>query len=282
MSIAFAVKPILFNWNVEIVTEITLALTTGSMIVLWLSDLITEAGIGNGSSIVLTLNIISTLPNILNIFNKNNNNLSNIYTIITCVILIIGIIYIQEAVKKLPLLTVNQLYKEKRQKRNQVGRISYLPLKIIQGGVMPIIFSSTLLGFLTLGLNSLINSSVLSVNIINGPLIKIFYLSINFIFIVFFSKFYSNLVLNPKEIAKDLNKMGVIIENVTPGEKTTIYLKIILNRLSIIGGILLGILVIIPNGLSSSGFSITSLIILVGVSTEITRKIKTLNRQSKT
>jgi len=282
ISIALAVKPILFNWNLEIGAEITLALTTGSMIVLWLSDLITEAGIGNGSSIVLTLNIISTLPNILNIFNKNNNNLSNLYPISISVILIIGIIYIQEAVKKLTLITVNQLYKEKRQRKSQVGRISYLPLKIIQGGVMPIIFSSTILGFLTLAFNSLVNSSNLTLNIVNPAVIKIFYLSLNFILIVFFSKFYSNLVLNPKEIAKDLNKMGVIIENVRPGEKTTIYLKQILNRLSIIGGILLGILVILPNGLSTSGFSITSLIILVGVSTEITRKIKTLSRQLKT
>jgi len=278
ITIAFAIRPILFNWNFQICAEITLALTTGSMIVLWLSDLITENGIGNGSSIVLTLNIISILPNILNVFNKTGNNFSNILNVISFITLIIGIIYIQEAVKKIPLITVNQLYREKSQRTNQVRKISYLPLKIIQGGVMPIIFSSTLLAFLSVILNSVINFSSLNVSI-NSNIIRIFYLLSNFVLIVFFSKFYSNLVLNPKEIAKDLNKMGVIIENIRPGQKTELYLKKTLNRLSIIGGVLLGILVIIPNSLNSSSFSLTSLIILVSVSTEITRKIQTLSRQ---
>jgi preprotein translocase subunit SecY len=279
LIIAFAIRPILFNWNFEICTEITLILTTGSMIVLWLSDLITENGIGNGSSIVLTLNIISSLPNIVNLFIKTDNTFSIILNFLSFLSLLIGIIYIQEAVKKIPLVTVNQLYREKSQRTNQVRKISYLPLKIVQGGVMPIIFSSTILAFLTLLITNLQTIFGISTSFTNENLIRFVYLFTNFILIIFFSTFYSNLVLNSKEIAKDLNKMGVIIENIRPGQKTALYLKKILNRLSIIGGFLLGILVIIPNSLSSSSFSVTSLIILVGVTTEITRKIQTLSRQ---
>ena len=113
----------------------------------------------------------------------------------------------------------------------------------------------------------------------NSNLLKVLYTVINFIFIVFFSKFYSNLTLNSKEIAKDLNKMGVVIENIRPGQKTRIYLKQILNRLSLIGGIFLAVLVTVPNTLNLSGFSITSLIIFVGVSTEVSRQIQILSRQ---
>ena len=279
LIIAFAIRPILFNWNFEVCIEITLILTTGSMIVLWLSDLITENVIGNGSSIVLTLNIISSLPNIVNLFIKTDNNFSIILNFLSFLSLLIGIIYIQEAVKKIPLVTVNQLYREKSQRTNQVRKISYLPLKIVQGGVMPIIFSSTILAFLTLLITNLQTIFGITTSFNNENLIRFVYLFTNFILIIFFSTFYSNLVLNSKEIAKDLNKMGVIIENIRPGQKTALYLKKILNRLSIIGGFLLGILVIIPNSLSSSSFSVTSLIILVGVTTEITRKIQTLSRQ---
>jgi preprotein translocase subunit SecY len=277
IALTFAVKSIMFNWNFETVSEIVLVLTTGSMIVLWLSDLVTEYGIGNGSSLIITINITSALPNILNKFVNSEVDISTFSYVLIFSTLVIGIIYLQDAVKKIPLVTVSQLYKEKNERTNQVRKISYLPLKITQG-VMPIIFSSTFLAFLTILLN-FINSSVMNVAFSNSNLLKVLYTVINFIFIVFFSKFYSNLTLNSKEIAKDLNKMGVVIENIRPGQKTRIYLKQILNRLSLIGGIFLAVLVTVPNTLNLSGFSITSLIIFVGVSTEVSRQIQILSRQ---
>lgn len=277
IALTFAVKSIMFNWNFETVSEIVLVLTTGSMIVLWLSDLVTEYGIGNGSSLIITINITSALPNILNKFVNSEVDISTFSYALIFSTLVIGIIYLQDAVKKIPLVTVSQLYKEKNERTNQVRKISYLPLKITQG-VMPIIFSSTFLAFLTILLN-FINSSVMNVAFSNSNLLKVLYTVINFIFIVFFSKFYSNLTLNSKEIAKDLNKMGVVIENIRPGQKTRIYLKQILNRLSLIGGIFLAVLVTVPNTLNLSGFSITSLIIFVGVSTEVSRQIQILSRQ---
>ena len=95
LSIMFALKPILFNWNFDICSQITLTLTTGAMIVLWLSDLITEIGIGNGSSIILALNIISVLPNTLNLILQSATSISIIYSILSFIGLIIGIIYLQ-------------------------------------------------------------------------------------------------------------------------------------------------------------------------------------------
>ncbi len=277
IALTFTLKSIMFVWDFQTITEIVLILTTGSMIVLWLTDLVTEYGVGNGSSLIITININSALPNTFNKFLNLELNIKTILYGSIFSILVAGIIYLQEAVKKIPLVTVSQLYKEKRKRTNQVRKISYLPLKITQG-VMPIIFSSTILAFITILLN-FINVSSINIEFSNSNLLKVLYTLINFVFIVFFSKFYSNLTLNSKEIAKDLNKMGVVIEAIRPGKKTRIYLKKMLNRLSLIGGIFLAALVTIPTIFNLSGFSITSLIIFVGVSTEVSRQIQILSRQ---
>ena len=277
IALTFTLKSIMFVWDFQTITEIVLILTTGSMIVLWLTDLVTEYGVGNGSSLIITINIISALPNTFNKFLNLELNIKTILYGSIFSILVVGIIYLQEAVKKIPLVTVTQLYKQKKERTNQVRKISYLPLKITQG-VMPIIFSSTILAFITILLN-FINVSSINIEFSNSNLLKVLYTLINFVFIVFFSKFYSNLTLNSKEIAKDLNKMGVVIEAIRPGKKTRIYLKKMLNRLSLIGGIFLAALVTIPTIFNLSGFSITSLIIFVGVSTEVSRQIQILSRQ---
>ena len=118
-SIAFSLRPILFNWNLAICSEIVLALTTGSMIILWLSDLITENGIGNGSSIVITLNILSVLPNTIKTITESGNIISILFNFISFTILIIGIIYVQEAVRIIPLISAKQLFAQQNQTSNQ-------------------------------------------------------------------------------------------------------------------------------------------------------------------
>ena len=110
----------------------------------------------------------------------------------------------------------------------------------------------------------------------NPQILKVIYGSINFILIFAFSLFYSNLILNPKEIAKDLNKMAITIPNIRPGKQTTSFLKKTLTRLSLLGALFLAILVALPNLRSSYGFGVTSLLILVGVTVDTARQIQTL------
>jgi preprotein translocase subunit SecY len=276
LSIAFSLRPILFNWNLAICGEIVLALTTGSMIILWLSDLITEDGIGNGSSIVITLNILSVLPNTIQTIVQSGNLLSILISLASFTILIVGIIYVQEAVRIIPLISAKQLFAQQNQNNNQTMRTSYLPLKINQGGVMPIIFSSTFLTFLTVAVNYVLSLKLLPIELNNPQAINLIYGAVNFILIFAFSLFYSNLILNPKEIAKDLNKMAITIPNVRPGKQTTSFLKKTLSRLSLLGALFLVILVAIPNIRSSYGFGVTSLLILVGVTVDTARQIQTL------
>ena len=275
-SIAFSLRPILFNWNLAICSEIVLALTTGSMIILWLSDLITENGIGNGSSIVITLNILSVLPNTIKTITESGNIISILFNFISFTILIIGIIYVQEAVRIIPLISAKQLFAQQNQTSNQAMNTSYLPLKINQGGVMPIIFSSTFLTFLTVAVNYVLSLQILPMQFNNAKAISLIYGGINFVLIFAFSLFYSNLILNPKEIAKDLNKMAITIPNIRPGKQTTSFLKKTLTRLSLLGALFLAILVALPNIRTSYGFGVTSLLILVGVTVDTARQIQTL------
>ena len=273
LTITFSLRPILFNWNPAICIQITLALTTGSMIVLWLSDLITENGIGNGSSIIITLNILSVLPSTIKKIVQSANIVNFIISFVSFTVIMSGIVFVQGAVRSIPLISAKQLL---AQENRQLNQNSVIPLRINQGGVMPVIFSSTLLSFITIGLNYILNLQILPSEIANSQNIAIFYGIINFLLIFVFSTFYSNLILNPKEISKNLNKMAVAIPNIRPGKQTTEFLQKTLNRLSFLGAIFLGMLVALPNIRSSYGFGITSLIILVGVTIDTGRQIKTL------
>ena len=275
LSIALSLRPILYNWNVNICGQIVLTLTTGAMVVLWLSDLITEKGIGNGSSVIITLNILSGLPKTIKTVSENGDFTSIGVNFISLTALIIGILYVQEAFKIIPLLSAKQLFAQQTQSQNQALK-SYMPLRINQGGVMPIIFSSTFLAFLTVIINYIASQSPITFKIDDPKIIGLIFGAINFCLIVAFSLFYSNLILNPNEIAKDLNKMAITIPGVQPGKQTASFLKKTLTRLSLLGALFLGILVAIPNTRSSYGFGVTSLLILVGVTVDTTRQIQTL------
>jgi len=275
ISIALSLRPILYTWNLNICGEIVLALTTGAMIVLWLSDLITEKGIRNGSSVIITLIILSALPRTLKTITQDGNLTTIGINFLSLTALIIGILYVQEAFKIIPLLSAKQLFTQQSQNANQVSK-SYIPLRINQGGVMPIIFSSTFLAFLTIIINYLASRTNLPIKLDDPRIVGLIFGTINFCLIVVFSIFYSNLILNPNEIAKDLNKMAITIPGIRPGKQTASFLKKTLTRLSLLGALFLGILVAIPNTRSSYGFGVTSLLILIGVTVDTTRQIQTL------
>ena len=276
LSISFSLRPILFNWNMDVCFQITLALTTGSMIVLWLSDLITENGIGNGSSLLISLNILSTLPNTITTILQSGTLVSVGVSFFSFTFLIIGIVYVQEAIRIIPIVSSKQLFVQQNNSRSVKSSSAYIPLKINQGGVMPVIFSSTFLTFISVIITYIINSQILPINLNNSQFINLFYAVINFGLILAFSLFYSSLILNPKDIAKELNKMAVTIPKIRPGKQTASFLKKTISRLALLGALFLAILVTIPNIRSSYGLGVTSLLILVGVTVETTRQIQTL------
>lgn len=283
VSLSFYLKQILFDWNLTLAFEITVWLTTGAMIILWLSELITDYGLGNGASLLIYTNIISNLPNLTKtIFIENNDNLS-ISSEIGVALLIFaslyGIVFLQEGVRIIPLISSKQLNQVSLQ--DSVTDNNYIPLRFNQAGVMPIILTTTILV-----VPNYINNLGLLPKVdlpINFESLKFVYWIGYFGLIVLFSSFYSTIVLNPKDISDQLQKMAVTIPGVRPGIYTTFYLKQLMKRITFVGATMLATLVTIPNFLESTlnitslnGLSTTSLLILAGVVLDLVREIKNI------
>jgi preprotein translocase subunit SecY len=283
VSITIYLKQVLFDWNYFLAFEIVIWLTTGSIIVLWLSELITDYGLGNGASLLIYTNIISSLPNLCNkIIVENGENFS--ISSVLCVVLFIfvalyGIIFLQEGIRIVPLISSKQLNQSSFQ--DSVNMNNYLPLRFNQAGVMPIILSTAILvvpNYISkLGLLPQINFPI------NLESLKFTYWIGYFLLILVFSSFYSTIVLNPKDISDQLQKMSVTIPGIRPGIQTTFYLKQLIKRITLIGATMLATLVIVPNFIESTlnvtslnGLSTTSLLILAGVILDLVREVKNI------
>jgi preprotein translocase subunit SecY len=275
VGVTLYLRQILFDWNLILAAEITLWLTTGAMIVLWLSELITDYGLGNGTSLLVYTNIISNLPNLFNKLILENSDSFTLFSILGISLLIFsslyGIVFLQNGIRKIPLLSSKQL----NQLTNQEGINSYLPLRLNQAGVMPIILTTA---FLVIP-NYVINLGLFPwLNFLSS--FKFLYWFGYFALILTFSSFYSSIVLNPKDISDQLQKMAVTIPGVRPGLQTTFYLKQVIKRITLLGATILAIIVVVPNFIEStlnitglSSLSTTSLLILAGVVLDLIREI---------
>jgi len=269
------------------VIQTSLALVTGSMIVMWLSEIITEKGIGQGASLVIFLNIVATLPKALSSTIEKAQTgdradvLGIIILLIVFLITIVGIIFVQEGARRIPIVSA----------KSQMGgtnllpsRQSYLPLKLNAGGVMPIIFASALI-FLPITIanftqNPLLIKAASSLN--PGSSNPWPYAITFFALILGFAYFYASLTINPIDIASNLKKGGVAIPGVRPGGSTSAYLSGVQNRLTLLGGLFLGSVAIVPaaveratNVQTFQGLGATSLLILVGVAIDTSKQIQT-------
>jgi preprotein translocase subunit SecY len=278
------------------IAETALALTAGSMFVMWVSELITERGVGNGASLLIFINIVAVLPKSLgqtiNYAQVDNRNVGPvIILLLVFLVMILGIVFVQEGTRRIPIISA----------RRQVGkrlyreRTSYLPLRLNQGGVMPIIFASSVLifpGFLAQITQNTGNNPVLSqvhqvlnqvANALNPNsqtpgVYEVVYL----ILILFFSYFYASLIVNPVDLSQNLKKMGASIPGIRPGRATSDYVEGVLNRLTFLGAIFLGLVAIVPTiveratGITTfQGLGATSLLILVGVAIDTAKQIQT-------
>ncbi|ASC74299.1 Accessory Sec system protein translocase subunit SecY2 [Halomicronema hongdechloris C2206] len=266
------------------VLQTVIALTAGSMFVMWVGELITERGIGNGASLLIFINIVSTLPRSLGqtieLAQSGDRSLVGGVIILLLVFLamIVGIVFVQEGTRRIPIISA----------RRQVGRklyleqSNYLPLRLNQGGVMPIIFASAVL-VLPLSLSQYISNPAF-VEFVNTyfDTTSWLYITLYLLLILFFSYFYASLVVNPEDMSRNLKKMGASIPGIRPGKATTEYIGRVLNRLTFLGAIFLGLVAVIPSAVESAtrvqtfrGLGATSLLILVGVAIDTAKQIQT-------
>nr|QNU09556.1 SecY [Sargassum horneri] len=295
----YSFRSLIFNWNILVLIQISLSLITGTMIILWFSELITKYGIGNGSSILICFNIVSNFPDQLRTIALNLSNksifigffVSSIFLLTT-----VGCIYINEAVVKVPLVSASQLLRNVN--KFSLWNNSNLPLRVNQAGVMPLVFTSSVMVILTsitkflfsqfINIDFFSNFTFFSTNriLLIG---KIFYWLLYGISVFFFTSFYSAVLLDPKDITEQFRKNSVTIKGITPGINTQSYLSLTIKRLTIINAIFLIIILLLLNGLeyllpinnlNLRGFGLTSQLILVNVLVDTFRKVQNLlNRE---
>lgn len=298
MAIGFGRQGLLDDFNALNVIMVITALTAGSAFIMWIGERITENGVGNGISIVLTINIISRIPEDLRSlwkqfvtpqFEAHKYGAGTIAIAIIAAVIIVTVILtviLNGAERRIPVQ-----YAKKVQGRKMVGgQSSHIPLKVNTGGVIPIIFASSLMQLPSV-ISSFFGSSKVTwwqkfmyfLNSGNwfkagawqytwGALIYI-------VLVVFFAYFYTSITFNPMEVAENMKKSGGFIPGTRPGKPTQDYLNKVLNYIVFIGAVGLIIVALIPiifNGLfgASVSFGGTSLIIIVGVILETMKQIE--------
>ncbi|MBF2080286.1 MAG: preprotein translocase subunit SecY [Synechococcales cyanobacterium T60_A2020_003] len=282
-GIAWLVKQYAATPGPAFFIETVIALTAGSMFVMWVGELITERGIGNGASLLIFVSIVASLPTSLGQTIQQASTGDRTFVggaivlLLVFLAMIVGIVFVQEGTRRIPIVSA----------RRQVGRRlyleknSYLPLRLNQGGVMPIIFATAVLVLPASLIQFFPNESLAKVVSYFTPghwLYIVLYLTL----ILFFSYFYASLIVNPVDMSQNLKKMGASIPGIRPGRATSEYLERVLNRLTFLGAIFLGLVAIIPTVVESAtqvrtfqGLGATSLLILVGVAIDTAKQIQT-------
>jgi len=281
----FLVKPIVFNWSYLIGIKIITALTTGSMLSMWFSELITTENLGNGSSMIIFTNIIGSIPASITEFSKNLNNESvtdNLITVVIAIFLylliVTIIVLVQDSYKKINIISARQLNFNYLEQANQTKdfKNTYIPIKLNQGGIMPLVFSTTIATLLFYPLQVTL-TDIFGTSL--TPVLTMLSFGLNFVLVIFFSSFYALLILKPKDLSENLTKMAYNIPGLKQGKETTKYLEQVISRLAFMGGLFLAFLVFFPillgNLFQFNVFkNLTSLIILIGVITDVSSQIR--------
>ena len=277
---------LIINKSVFSAIVIIACYTAGSCLIMWLGEKINENGIGNGISIILFVNIVSSIPSVFGMLISYFKNgiggiITAIVTIIIAVFMVVFIIFMTNSERRLPI----QYAKRVVGRKMYGGQSSTLPLKLNMAGVMPIIFANSILalpstiamffptpkeGTFWYGFQRLFSYT------------SWLYAVVFMVLIVFFSYFYIAISFNPIEVSNNLKKNGGFIPGIRPGKPTADYITKVLNKVTLMGAFFLGVIAVLPlaaniisgNRISGIAFAGTSIIIVVGVALETAREIE--------
>lgn len=265
------------------------SMTTGTMLLMWVGEQITEKGIGNGISLIITIGILSQLPSAIGLIiqqlnlasqEPGNMNFATIAVLLAVFVMVtIATILIIQATRKIPLQHARRIVGM----REVQGTGSYIPLKVNYAGVMPVIFASALLMFPAtiaqfIGSANWLNSVIASV--VPGTTM---YMTMFVLLIIFFTYFWTATQFQPEQIASDMKKNGAFIPGIRQGKPTQMYLETTMGRITLIGAIFLALIAILPNIMGrilsvpptiSYFFGGTALLILVGVVLDTMKQIE--------
>jgi preprotein translocase subunit SecY len=265
-----------------------IAMTAGTMYLMWLGERITENGIGRGISMIIMIGIVATYPayvknDYVAIASGSAHPLWALAMIATYIVLVAGVVIVQLGARRIEI----QYAKRMVSGRIYGGQNTYIPFGVNQGGVIPIIFAAALLTIPATVLSlpaikdALANApdivGVIAADMLRGGPI---YLALYALLIIFFTYFYSAIVFNPRDLADNLRKWGGFVPGIRPGKPTSDYVERIQNRLLFIGGLFLAIIALLPfiigdlSGLQAGRLGGTSILIVVGVGVDTLKQIE--------
>lgn len=265
----------------------TIAMVAGSMFAVWLGERITDKGIGNGISLLITVGILSRLPQAVfaEIGFSSNNLIKIVLEMVAFMLIVLGTILIVQGVRKIPMNTAKRIAGSRA---TDQGARSYLPIKVNASGVMPIIFAQAIM---TIPVMIFASTATDGGNFIQRTMGDIYGVSYNLllgVLIIVFTFFYTAIMINPRKMADDMKRNGGFIPGIRPGDETAEYIDTLVSRITFPGSLFLAIIAILPAIAHAAGitsgfemfFGGTSLLIMVGVVLDTLQQIETylLNR----
>ncbi len=261
-------------------------MVAGTMLLMWIGEIISEQNIGNGISLIIFAGIVGQIP--IAIFQLlttiNAEQVLNIALLIAMGVLVIGaIVFVNEAIRKVPIMYAKRI----RGARSQASQSTHLPLKLNSAGVIPIIFAISLVLLPSLFANYFVASSNPQLSAIGNWLVANFgvasllYNIVYFALIFGFTYFYTAIIFNPKDIAENVQQSGGFIPGIRPGRQTEKYLNFIITRITLFGAIFLGLVAVLPNilqaytGIQTLVVGGTSILIVVAVVIETIKILET-------
>ena len=257
-----------------------ITMTAGTAVVMWLGELITDRGVGNGMSVLIFTSIISSIPaQAVRLYQSDNGLLAVVSIALLALVVITLVVYVEQAQRRIPV----QYAKRMIGRRMYGGTSTYIPLKVNQAGIIPVIFASSLL-YLPQLLSNVWTSNATFTRFINTYLVdpsSPVYLAVYFALIVFFTYFYVAITFNPVEVSDNMKKYGGFVPGIRPGRATAEYLDFILSRITAFGSVYLGLVAVLPYllfGLTGNGqtvpFGGTAILIIVGVGLETVKQVE--------
>jgi preprotein translocase subunit SecY len=275
--------PLLRNDSVATAGLIVLTMTAGTGVVMWLGELISERGVGNGMSILIFTQVIATFPSGLQSVYDSRGFGTLLVVVLVGLAVIAGVVFVEQAQRRIPVQYARRMVGRKM----FGGSSTYIPLKVNQAGIIPVIFASSMLYLPALATQFNQNagwSILLQEYFVTQQ--HPFYMLTYFLLIIFFTYFYVSITFNPEEVADNMKKYGGFIPGIRAGKPTEEYLGYVLSRITLPGALYLGLISLIPLiALGSVGanqnfpFGGTSILIMVGVGLETVKQIESQLQQ---